>query len=222
MNPHSGTGNKDETNDDNSARTKAVATFSMAGIIVAAALLSGMLSLVSSYPQPALAQQNMTGTNATTTASTATGGGGGAAQSACTPSQTGGGQNATSNATTTTGAGGAATGGGNATSGANETSTNATGTEGGNQSTSTVRDFIEQACMAAQNGDMQGVMMRLNLALNALGGNMTTGASEGEAIANTAAGGEFSEEEGGRAETVEEREEGEDQSPGQSMTEEEE
>ena len=33
---------------------------------------------------------------------------------------------------------------------------------------------IEQACIAAQNNDTQGVLMNLNLALNALGGNMTT------------------------------------------------
>jgi hypothetical protein len=217
MNPHSGIGNKDKINDDNNTRTKAIASLSMAGIIVAAALLSGMLSLISSYPQPALAQQqNMTGTNAATTASNATGGGG--AQSACTPSQTGGGQNATTNATTTTGGGSAATTGGNATMGTNDTSTDTAGGGGGNQSD--VRGYIEQACMAAQNGDMQGVMMQLNLALNALEAKLTTTAEVANNATN-AAGSEFNEEEGGRAEEVQQREEGGDQSPGQSMTQEE-
>jgi hypothetical protein len=216
MNPHSGIGNKDKINDDNNTRTKAIASLSMAGIIVAAALLSGMLSLISSYPHPALAQQqNMTGTNAATTASNATGGGG--AQSACTPSQTGGGQNATTNATTT-GGGSAATTGGNATMGTNDTSTNTAGGGGGNQSD--VRGYIEQACMAAQNGDMQGVMMQLNLALNALEAKLTTTAEVANNATN-AAGSEFSEEEAGRAEEVQQREEGGDQSPGQSMTQEE-
>jgi hypothetical protein len=216
MNPHSGIGNKDKINDDNNTRTKAIASLSMAGIIVAAALLSGMLSLISSYPQPALAQQqNMTGTNAATTASNATGGGG--AQSACTPSQTGGGQNATTNATTT-GGGSAATTGGNATMGTNDTSTDTAGGGEGNQSD--VRGYIEQACMAAQNGDMQGVMMQLNLALNALEAKLTTTAEVANNATN-AAGSEFNEEEGGRAEEVQQREEGGDQSPGQSMTQEE-
>jgi len=139
--------------------TKAIVTAAlpMAGIIIASALLSGLLSLFGTYTQPAIAQQqNMTGTNATTT----TGGGGAQPSSACTPTQTGGGggQNATTNST----AGG--------------------GAVGGNQSTtSEVRLHIEEACMAAQNGDMQGVLMHLNLALNVLEasgtqGNMTSSA----------------------------------------------
>ena len=41
---------------------------------------------------------------------------------------------------------------------------------GGNQSSaSDVRTFIEQSCTAARNNDMQGVMMQLTMALNALG-----------------------------------------------------
>jgi hypothetical protein len=157
MNPHNG------VDDNKNTRTKAIAAAAipMAGIMVAAALLSG-LSLLPTYTQPALAQQNMTATNAT---GTTTGGGGGeTAQSACTPTQTtggGGGQNATTNATTTGGGG----------------ATNASGTtdeQQGTQSTSEVRLHIEEACMAAQSGDMQGVLMHLNLALNALGSNMTT------------------------------------------------
>ena len=89
---------------------------------------------------------------------------------------------------------------------------------GGNQSD--VRGYIEQACMAAQNGDMQGVMMQLNLALNALEAKLTTTAEVANNATN-AAGSEFNEEEGGRAEEVQQREEGGDQSPGQSMTQEE-
>ena len=34
---------------------------------------------------------------------------------------------------------------------------------------------IEEACMAAQNGDMQGVLMHLNLALNVLEASGTQG-----------------------------------------------
>jgi hypothetical protein len=159
--------------------TKAIVTAAlpMAGIIIAAALLSGLLSLFSTYTQPAIAQQqNMTGTNATTT----TGGGGGAQpSSACTPTQTGGGQNATTSTT-----GGGATGGGN------------------QSTTSEVRLHIEEACMAAQNNDMQGVLMHLNLALNVLeasgtqgnmtssaGSNATTTGDAGTATGNQAGGG---------------------------------
>jgi hypothetical protein len=140
----------------------------MAGIVVAAALLSG-LSLINSY-QPAIAQQNMT-SNATATATTnaTTTGGGTIAQSACAPTQTGGGasQNATTTNSRTTGGGSA-----NATTGNTTTATNATTSAVGvgNQSTSEVREHIEAACMAAQNGDTQGVLMQLNLALNELGG----------------------------------------------------
>ena len=107
------------------------------------------------------------------------------AQSACDPTQiageVGGGQNATANTTTIT-AGGAT----NATTGT--MTANATTTGGGNQTTSSSpTQLIEQACMAALNNDTQGVLTNLNLALNALGGNMTTAAEgievedEGEA-----------------------------------------
>jgi hypothetical protein len=134
----------DRIDEDINTRTKAIARATpMAGIIVAAALLSGLLFFFSSNTQSVLAQQqNMTGTNATTT-----GGGGGEQPSGCNPTRTGGGQNATTGST----AAGASGGGGN------------------QSSTSNVKIYIEQACMAAQNGDMQGVMMQLNLALNALG-----------------------------------------------------
>lgn len=172
MSPHNGI---DDNN--NKDRTKAIAAaIPMAGIIVAASLLSG-LSLLNSY-QPALAQQNMTSNATTTTTSpTTTGGGGTGAESACAPTQiagAGGAQNSTTNATTT-GDGGADATTGNATMATNATTvTNATTAGGGNQSTSEVIMHIEQACIAAQNNDTPGVLMNLNLALNALGGNMTT------------------------------------------------
>src|SRR5919197_35672 len=59
----------------------------------------------------------------------------------------------------------------NATIGTNSTTTAGGAAGGGNQSStaSQVRMHIEEACMAAQNNDTQGVLMHLNLALNALG-----------------------------------------------------
>jgi hypothetical protein len=117
---------------NNNSRTKAIAAVPMAGIVVTAALLSG-LSLLSNYQEPAIAQQqNMTATNATATNATAT------------------------NATAT-----------------NATATNATAT-------------------------------------NATATNATA-----------IGGGQVSEEEGGRIELEEERAEGEDESPGQSIEQEE-
>src|SRR5215211_7822382 len=61
MNPHRG------INDNNKKdRTKATAAIPMMGAIVTAALLLSGLSFISSYQQPAIAQQqNMTGGNAT-------------------------------------------------------------------------------------------------------------------------------------------------------------
>jgi hypothetical protein len=153
MNPHSGI----DVNNNN-RRTKAIAAaIPMAGIVIAAALLSG-LSLINSY-QPAIAQQqNMTG---------AAGG----------------------NATTA--GGNATTAGGNAT----------TGAAGGNQSE--VRFHIEEARTAIEDDDDEAALMHLDLALNALGGNMTAGASATNAT--TALGGPTAEE----GETAEE-EAGED------------
>jgi hypothetical protein len=51
---------------ENNNRTKAIAAIPMVGTIVTAALLMSGLSFISSY-QPAIAQQNMTGGNATMT-----------------------------------------------------------------------------------------------------------------------------------------------------------
>jgi hypothetical protein len=106
-------------------------------------------------------------------------GAGDAEPTACAPIQTGGGGQ---NATTTTG-------GGSATTDMNTTSTTAEG--GGNQSTSSiVRDFIEEACIALQVGDTQGALMQLNSALGELGGG-TQGNST-----NTTSGGEGTFDEG--------------------------
>jgi uncharacterized protein YjbI with pentapeptide repeats len=63
MNPQNGI--DDNKNDNDNHTTKAIAAaIPIVGILVATALLSG-LSLINGYYQPATAQQNMTGTNAT-------------------------------------------------------------------------------------------------------------------------------------------------------------
>jgi uncharacterized protein YjbI with pentapeptide repeats len=59
MNPHNG---PDNTN-NNTRTTKVIAAIPIAGILVGAALLSGLLSVIGS--ETAIAQQNMTGMNAT-------------------------------------------------------------------------------------------------------------------------------------------------------------
>lgn len=120
-------------------------------------------------------------TGAATLNDTTTGqaGAGDAEPTACAPIQTGGGGQ---NATTTTG-------GGSATTDMNTTSTTAKG--GGNQSTSSiVRDFIEEACIALQVGDTQGALMQLNSALGELGGG-----TQGDST-NTTSGGEGTFDEG--------------------------
>lgn len=135
---------------------------------------------------------NTAGTTDNITATTGGVGSSTGAQSACTPTQMagggGGGTNATAgNATTAT----------TGTMTANAPTT-AGGGGGGNQTTSSPTQLIEQACIAAQNNDTQGVLMNLNLALNALGGNMTT------TTAGTAGGEEGGEEEGEGEEEEEE------------------
>ena len=47
---------------------------------------------------------------------------------------------------------------------------------------------IEQACMALQNNDTQSALMQVNLALNALGSNMTTTAGGGTTNATITCG----------------------------------
>jgi hypothetical protein len=154
-------GIKDGIATDDNREAKATATIPMAGAIVTAALLLSGLSIISSYPQPVMAQQNMTG-----------GGGGGGADNGITTSD---------NATTTTITGGAAQGG---------NATNATSAGGAvNQSASQVRMNIEQARMALQNDDTQGAMMYLDMALSALGGDGAGGAQGNTTSNTTIAGG---------------------------------
>jgi hypothetical protein len=161
MYPHNGRG-------DNRNKAKAISTIPMVLIIVTSGLLSGLLYLIGSYYQTAIAQQDTTGRNATTT----TGGRDAQSSSACAPTQTGGGT----------------------TTGGNATSSTAGGAAEGNQSTTLeVRMHIEQACIALQNNDTQGALMELNLALNALGGGSTQGNNVTTATTaggNATAGGE--------------------------------
>src|SRR5215217_7780477 len=129
---------------------------------------SGIAQTVITVGQQLAGATDGNNTAGTTDNITATTGGVGStgAQSACTPTQKAGGGGGGTNATA-----------GNATTATTDTMTaNATTTAGGggNQTTSSPTQLIEQACIAAQNNDTQGVLMNLNLALNALGGSMTT------------------------------------------------
>ena len=173
----------------NKHRTKATAAaIPMAGAIVTAAaiLLSG-LSLIGSYQQPVLAQQqDVTGAGGSTGAGGGTSDGG----TVCIL-MTGGDDDTTGNNTTVT-TGDAPAQGANAT-----TTTSGTGGVGGeNVSLSQIRMYIEQAISAFQNRDAQGVMTQLDLAHKALGGagfqqdsNMTTtdGATTGDSATNMTA-----------------------------------
>jgi hypothetical protein len=164
----------------NNDKTKVMAAIQIAGIIVAAALLSGLLCIFNSY-QPAIAQENMTGNASTTTS------GGAAESSACALAETTGSQNATTTNATITTSGGS---GGAATTLGNVTSTTA-GAGGANLSLSEVRLQIEEACIAAQNNDTQRVLIHLNLALNALDNatqaNLTTTSAGGDSSTTTVA-----------------------------------
>jgi hypothetical protein len=66
MNPRNGP--LDKSNNNRTA--KAIAAIPIAGILVAAAFMSGLLSVIGS--ETAIAQQNVTGTNATATNATGT------------------------------------------------------------------------------------------------------------------------------------------------------
>ena len=152
MNPHSGINDKNEKD-----RTKTIAAaIPLAGILVAAALLSG-LSMIGNY-QSAIAQ-NVTA---------------------------GAGENATTAA------------GGNATTAAGG---NATTAAGGNQTTSEVIMHLEEVRTAIENDDDEAALMHLDLAQNALGGNMTTTTGNMTTTtggnATTASGGPTGEDEEG-------------------------
>ncbi len=144
----------------------------MAGIIavVTVALVSGLVSFMGNSFQPVIAQQ--TG-NATST----TGGGGG--QFPCAPVQTGGDGGETTTGGGTVGSGGAGgggtaggiiTGSGTTTSGAATTDMNTTSStvDEGNQAIGELAIHIQEACIAAHNNDIPGVLLHLNLALDAL------------------------------------------------------
>lgn len=154
MNPDSG------TNDNNNIRkTKAIAAIPMTGIIVIAALVSGVVSSMGNSYQPTIAQTG----NATTTTT-------GVGQFPCAPAQTGGGegggggQNTSTTATTT---------GDAATTDVDTTST----TDEGNQFTGELAIHIQEACLAAHNNDIPGVLLHLNLALEALNAVRAAGAT---------------------------------------------
>jgi hypothetical protein len=156
---------RDSNNNNDKDRNKAIAAIPIAGTVLATALMSGVVFLAG-ISYPLQAMAQQNMTGNATTTTTGGGGGGAAPSSACAP--TGGGANVTG-------------GGANVT--------------GGNQSTSAVRMHIDEACMAAKNSDMQGVLMHLNLALQALsnmttsaGGNVTTGAATGGNMTTSAGG----------------------------------
>jgi hypothetical protein len=152
-------------NDEREERRRA--SFALAGTtstyIVALSLLavSGIAVICSITTKPMTTAFAQELDNNTTTRQP----GVGAESSVCTPTQTGGGgggQNATTNTTTITMAG----------SSTDTTAGNDTTTVGGerNLSTSIVKDFIEEACIALQIGDTEGALDLLNQALDELGG----------------------------------------------------
>ena len=178
MNPHSGT-----NGDNNIRKSKTIAAIPMATIIITATLVSGLGSFMSNSYQPAIAQTD----NATTT----TGGG----QFPCAPVQSegggAGGQNTSTTATTTM-------------SGADTTEMNTTGTtDEGNQAIGEVAIHIQEACLAAQNNDIPGVLLHLNLALDALnevhagGANNVTASLEERGVMLNPGGPRFTEGEPG-------------------------
>ena len=144
----------------------------MAGIIVVtAALVSGLVSFMGNSYQPVIAQQ--TG-NATSTSTT-----GGGGQFPCAPVQTGGDGGETTTGGGTVGSGGAGgggtaggiiTGSGTTTGGAATTDMNTTSStiDEGNQAIGELAIHIQEACIAAHNNDIPGVLLHLNLALDAL------------------------------------------------------
>jgi hypothetical protein len=177
-------GNSDD--DNNNIRTKAIAAaIPMAAVVVATILVLGSLFfMTSSYPQ-AMAQLNNTtplgGTNSTSIGGdNATTIGGDVQSSVCAETQTGG---SFDEGITVSGtgalddddAGSEGDDSADIMGTTNAASTTIAGIGGGNQSTLEVRDYIEEACIALQVGDIQGALMYLDLALNVLGGDSTQG-----------------------------------------------
>ena len=79
------------------------------------------------------------------------------------------GHNSTVNATPATMNGG----------GANAMGDNATTMVGGDLSTSQIRDYIEQACIALEVGDTEGALMQLNFVIGELGSGSDSGGTQG-------------------------------------------
>ena len=106
-----------------------------------------------------------------------------------------------------TGGGGATTGG---TAGGNATTAGGNATTGVNQTTLEVRSHLEEARTALEAGDTETALLHLDLALNALGGNMTTtaGVVGEEVVIEEGEEGEGGEEEEGEAGEGGEEEEG--------------
>ena len=106
-----------------------------------------------------------------------------------------------------TGGGGATTGG---TAGGNATTAGGNATTGVNQTTLEVRSHLGEARTALEAGDTETASLHLDLALNALGGNMTTtaGVIGEEVVIEEGEEGEGGEE-GEEGEGGEEGEEGE-------------
>ncbi len=156
--------NKNTRTSHNKDRTNATVAVPVTGAIVTAAILLSGLSLIGSYQQPVLAQQQaMTGAGGTTGAGGGTTGGG----TVCiliTRDDTAG-----NTTTTTTATSDAAAQGGNATTTATTAAAGRAGEEG-NGSIPQIRTHIQDAITAFQNSDAQGVMNSLDLADKALGG----------------------------------------------------
>ena len=179
-------------NKNNTRRTKAATAIPMVGAIVTAAILLSGLSFIGSHSQPVLAQMDAT-TQYGGGGATTGGSGGAAGGGLLGGNQTMGGGNRT--------AGGGPLGllGGNQTA-AGGNATNATMAAGGNATNATM----------AAGGNATNATM-------AAGGNATNATTNITAVG----GGQVSEEEGGRVGLEEERAEGENESPGQTLAEEE-
>jgi hypothetical protein len=166
MNPHSGTGDNCKNDKNKSERTKAIAAIPIAGVIFAAAILSGLLSFAGNSYLPAEAQQNTMGTSNQTSGAFSTS----SSTSTCATTQAGSSGNGTGQHQQS-GMNGTTTGGSGGSMGTNSTGSSS-GDSGGTQSPT---QLIEQACVALQAGDIQGAMMQLDLALSQLGSGTQTG-----------------------------------------------
>ncbi len=174
----SNSNNNNNNNDGDEREERGKASFVLAHtsstyILALSMLAAGAFAVITSTVTPMTAAFAQEVDNNTTAGQP----GGGLESSACTPTQTGGGgggsQSATTNATTATMGG---SGDANATTGNATTTAGGGGGIGLSPSTSQVIDFIEQACIALEVGDIEGALIPLNLALDELrGGDGTQG-----------------------------------------------